>query len=351
MVVAGHAYVLSGRGAVEPLAVHAGLSLGELGVSIFFVISGFLIAMSLERVGALSTYLANRCLRILPGLAVALALTAFVLGPLVTRLPASAYFSAPQTWAYVARNLVLYPVTYRLPGVFEHTPYPEAVNGSLWTLRLEFSLYLLLPALAAARLAGRRGLAAVAGLAALAFVAAVALGPRAPAVGLIGARNAYLFLAGSALYAWREALWLRSWVALAAAAGFALAMAPLRLFAPGLELVLPLIVVGLGLRPAPGLRSAARFGDFSYGIYIYAFPLQQALMQAFGPARLPIPVFLLASLACAVPLAAFSWWCVERPALSLKRRSAASGEGARPAPPPGSPRPPGGAAAPAAPPA
>jgi peptidoglycan/LPS O-acetylase OafA/YrhL len=64
-----------------------------------------------------------------------------------------------------------------------------------------------------------------------------------------------------------------------------------------------------------------RFGDLSYGVYIYAFPVQQALMQAFGP-QLGLPVFIGATLAFVLPLAAASWWLVERPALSFKPRGA-----------------------------
>jgi peptidoglycan/LPS O-acetylase OafA/YrhL len=328
MVLAGHAFVLSGRGAEEPLIAHTAIGgLGELGVSIFFVISGFLVTMSFQRLGSTAAYLANRVLRIVPGLVVALALTAFVLGPLVTSLPAEAYLARPQTWLYVARNALLYPVTYALPGVFETNPYPGAVNGSLWTLRLEFTFYLVLPLMAWAGGLNRRGLALLAGAAGLAYLAVLslpALALEAPAVLVIAARNFWLFAAGAALFAWRDSPLLARPAPWLAATALFLAVLPFRTATPYLApLALPLAVVGAALRPVAGVRSASRFGDFSYGIYIYAFPVQQALMHALGPERLGVAAFAALTFACVLPLAALSWWAVERPALSLKRLVAA----------------------------
>jgi peptidoglycan/LPS O-acetylase OafA/YrhL len=321
MVVAGHDYVLSGRGGEEPLARYTGLGgFGELGVSVFFVISGFLVAGSYLRLKSLPAYLAHRCLRLLPALAVATALTAFVLGPLVTRLPAGAYFADGTTWLYPLRNVLLYPVTYHLPGVFAANPYPVAVNGSLWTLRLEFSLYLVLPVLAALGLIAPRRVAVVVALAAAAYLGILWSGTRAPAAALIGARNGYLFLAGSALYAWRDRLRPQVPAVLAPALALFIAAALSRSLAPVLTvLVLPLVVIGLGQASVKGLSGPLRFGDLSYGVYIYAFPVQQALMQRFGP-PLGLGPFLAATLALVLPLAAASWWLVERPALALKRR-------------------------------
>lgn len=321
MVVVGHCYVLSGRSGDEPLIRFTGLGgFGELGVSVFFVISGFLVAASWLRLQHLAPYLANRVLRIVPGLAVATLLTALVLGPAMTRLGAGAYFAQARTWLYPLRNTLIYPVTYALPGVFEANPYPDAVNGSLWTLRLEFSFYLLFPLLAAARLMDRRGLAAAALIALLAYFALLALGPvHAPAVALIAARNGYLFLAGAALHAWREVVRPQAPRVLIAAVAVFLAGAAFRSAALWIAVpLLPLVVVGLGLSTAPGVSGPPRFGDLSYGIYIYAFPVQQALIHALGPQRLGIVALLAATMAIVTPLAAFSWWVVERPALRLK---------------------------------
>jgi peptidoglycan/LPS O-acetylase OafA/YrhL len=315
--------MLSGRGAQEPLIRFTGLGdFSELGVSIFFVISGFLVTASFVRAGAAGRYLANRCLRILPGLAVALVLTACVLGTLVSTLSAAGYFGRLQTWTYVARNLLLYPVTYYLSGVFAANPFPDAVNGSLWTLRLEFTFYLAILVLAAMRLLTPKALAVLTLGGFIAYAAARALPPgQAPIMVLLALRNGYLFIAGAALFTWREPMARLAVVWTGAAALAFAASLPSEALAPFVAIgVLPLLVIGVALRPLPVLRSAARFGDFSYGIYIYAFPVQQALMWWAGPQRLDIASFFGATLVCVLPLAAASWWLVEKPALGFKRR-------------------------------
>jgi len=320
MVLFSHSYVLSGREALEPLSRHTGLDgFGGLGVSIFFVISGFLVTASYDRSGNTPAYFAARLLRIIPALAVAVALTALVLGPLVTTLPLAAYFGDPAVWLYVARNVLLYPVTYLLPGVFADNPFPAAVNGSLWTLRLEFTCYLLVPLLAWRRLLRPGPLAALAVLLAGAYLALTWLGPdRAPAMALLAARFGFLFVAGAALYYRRESGWLRRGAVAAAAVAFlaAAAFQPVAMLIT--PLLLPILVIAFALTPLPGLSSLSRYGDFSYGIYIYAFPVQQAWMFALGPDRLGPWAFTGLTLLCVLPLAAASWMLVEKPALDLK---------------------------------
>ena len=322
MVEFGHAYILSGRQTAEPLIANTGIGgFGELGVSIFFVVSGFLVTMSYDRLGDVRAFLANRCLRILPGLAVAVVLNAWVLGPLASTLPPGDYFARAQTWLYPVRNLLLYPVAYRLPGVFGHNPYPDAVNVSLWTLRLEFTFYLAIPVMARLRLLNRTGLGLLAAAAGAVYLLAAASGAHAPAILLIAARNFYLFSAGAALFAWRDRAALRGPLLLLAVGAAFLTVLPFRPVTPFVApFVLPFLVVGLALRPLPGVSRAAHFGDLSYGVYIYAFPVQQAWMAFVGPQRLGVAAFLALTLACVMPLAALSWWLVERPALGLKAR-------------------------------
>ena len=141
-VIFHHVAPLSGR----PIVRLFSTDFGELGVGVFFVISGYLVTASWRRTPALWPFLKKRLLRIEPALAVSLAVTALVFGAYATSLPLADYFRTPQVWLYVARNALLYPVTYDLPGVFAHNPLPLQVNGSLWTLRLEFTCYLAVAA-------------------------------------------------------------------------------------------------------------------------------------------------------------------------------------------------------------
>src|SRR5262249_8204031 len=98
-------------------------------------------------------FLAKRALRIFPGLFVATTLSAFVLAPLVTTLSPGAYLSSPAPWEYVLGNTLLDQTVHELPGVmFVNNPVGLEINGSLWTLRLEFTMYLMVLTLGLLRL-------------------------------------------------------------------------------------------------------------------------------------------------------------------------------------------------------
>jgi peptidoglycan/LPS O-acetylase OafA/YrhL len=145
LVVFSHSCILTdGNYSHEPLSILTGGSyaLGRIAVDIFFVISGFLITMSFESTNSLPNFLWKRCLRIFPALIVLLFLTTFIIGPIATALPLHEYFSRDDTYAYLT-NVRLFRLQYSLPRVFENNPYPNAVNGSLWTLAYEFVCYLL----------------------------------------------------------------------------------------------------------------------------------------------------------------------------------------------------------------
>lgn len=297
LVVVHHARVLNGAAS---WMIGWGPDPGALGVGIFFVISGYLVTASLRRTPGVGVFLAKRVLRIAPGLLAALLLTALVLGPLVSDLPLTDYFGDAAPLLYVLKNLSLYAVTYDLPGVFSDAPYPNVVNGSLWSLRLEFTAYLGLAALGALRLARAPVLAGLALLTGGAFLAVhfTGLDARGELARLasLATLNGWLFLCGAALEAFdvKPPTW--------AVVGLVL------LPTPAWFLGLPMAVVALGRMAAPRLPA-----DLSYGLYIYSFPLQQVLAEQ---GRLNV----LTSLAVALPFAAASWFLVEKPALRLKTR-------------------------------
>lgn len=292
LVVVSHTFPLSGR---APLRIWGVEDLGALGVSVFFVISGYLVAGSYRRDP--KTYLAKRLLRIEPGLIASLVVTVIGLS-FVTTARAADYW--PAAGMYVLRNALLYPTTYALPGVFEHVPLAGVVNGALWTLRLEFSFYLVLMLLRA-----RLPLVlALGGACAAVWLAMTFLTPgwadgHATRIAFLAARNGLLFFAGAALQlaGTRVPLWLGA----ASALAFPLAG----------PLSLPTAVIGLS---RPGKLPA----DLSYGVYIYAFPVQQVLASA-GALNLATAVLAV------LPFAALSWFLVEKPAMALKPGSAPAG--------------------------
>jgi peptidoglycan/LPS O-acetylase OafA/YrhL len=285
LVVVSHTFPLAGQPALRIRGVE---DLGALGVSIFFVISGYLVTASYRRDP--KTYLVKRLLRIEPGLIASLVVTVALLAFVTTAPPAEYWREAA---LYVVRNALLYPATYDLPGVFETAPMAGVVNGVLWTLRLEFTFYLVLMLIRADLriMIGLTVLCAAVWLA-MTFAAPDWAGERATRIVFLVARNGLLFFAGGVLFAmaWKVPLWLGA----VSAAAFPL-LGPL---------ALPTAVLGLS---RPGKLPA----DLSYGVYIYAFPLQQALAVA---GHLNVVTAILA----VVPFAAISWFLVEKPAMAFK---------------------------------
>lgn len=334
LVLVSHQFALTGR--PEP-GIGSFHSIGGLGVLIFFSISGYLVAQSWERDPAPGRFLARRVLRIWPGLLCVTALAALVLGPIVSTQPPQQYFADPQVRRFFASLYM--SMQNRLPGVFDSYPaianINNYVNGSLWTLPIEVRWYLGLMLLGMAGLLNRRWplLVLTAGLAFVVFgIVDVEHGGKRSSSFEFGA----FFLLGSCLHFHRDALRRHRRTVL-----WALVLAGAVLLAIGhgyaaLLVVLPPAVVAFGTASTPVIRRFGRFGDVSYGLYIYAFPVQQTLILLFGRAW-SLPALLLASVACTLVLAWLSWHLVERPALGLKRRfetrrSGAGGDAAEPLP-------------------
>ena len=321
-VLISHSFPLS-FDAAEPqplyLLTDGQTELGSISVLIFFVISGYLITQSFGRSPFALRFIAARALRIVPGLFVALVLTAAVLGPAVTTLPLDQYFSRPDTAWYVPRNLSLFMLQYGLPGVFDANPARGVVNGALWTLQYEVLMYLVVLALGMARLL-RPGV-----------VLALWLGVMLLSWRWIGALRVQFgtpFLSGAVLYLWRDRVPLDWRLAVVSAAAL-----PVTAQARGVRQAFPpcgaYLVIFTATMPSVRLPNLARGGDLSYGLYIFAWPVQQTVTCLIGP---PLTWYenVAVSLPVVLGLAALSWHLVEKPALSLKRarRSAmACGQG------------------------
>ncbi len=314
-VVLFHCYALTGRWTQEPLwKLAPELNLGAIGVKIFFVISGFLVTRSWLARASASTFVAARMLRIYPALVAATIFT-IVLGGVSSRLSWAEFLSAPQTLDYAWRVALGWEMVYRLPGAFAANPFPHEVNGSLWTLPIELRLY------AAVLVAGvvgllRRRLLLLATVVALVVLFALwpAAFPLAPDT-VVVRELALLFGLGALAWVWRDALAISVPAALGCAALVAWnpgGLARTSLF----PLILAYAVLVIAYHPALRLRSFSLGGDYSYGLYVYSFPIQQTLMERL-PSLEPLGLFVL-SLPIALATAAASWHLLERPALALK---------------------------------
>ena len=313
-VIIGHSFVLTGNLAAAPTI--ANLQLEYFGVSIFFVISGYLITGSWERSRSVGQYVSSRALRIAPLLFLVILLSTFVLGPLVTTLPTTDYLSSGQTWRYLI-NLVLLPAD-GLPGVFDGNPYPGVVNGSVWTLRAEVICYLVVLLLGLAprvvQLVGYSVFGA-ASIALVLFSPVIVAGSNVSAAG-----GTWIYFALGALA--RLLLPRSVFKPLVAVAVVVLwiAVSPFTeaLTYPLAWIVISYAVLSTGFASTPVLRRAARFGDLSYGLYLWAFPVQQLVVLLLGPLSLWPNLLIVVIITAALAYA--SWHLLEKRALAARFR-------------------------------
>lgn len=293
-VVISHAWPLAlGPGTVEPLATLTGHALGGWAVALFFFLSGLLITASANRRGA-GAFWRARARRILPGLGAALLVT------LALAMASGAHAGPIEALTWFVRALTLVSIEHRLTGAFAANPYPEVLNGPLWSLFHEVAAYGVCFVFIAA--GGARRPLALLGLIALAALAMqfpAHLHPRL-------ATFAPLFVAfglGMAAYLWRDKIALRPAAALLAlplviVLPWALAVAVLAYACLAVALCLPQRPLG---------------ADYSYGVYIYGWPVAQGIVH-LQPGIDPVTL-AVTSLAASLPFAMLSWHAVERPAL------------------------------------
>jgi peptidoglycan/LPS O-acetylase OafA/YrhL len=314
MVLFSHSFPLFGL-TWEPLGFTGAGSTGELAVLIFFIISGFLITASYQNSPNVFSFILNRMLRLIPALAFVVLLSICVLGPILTTLPVHEYFNHTGTWKYL-RNILIYPQMAYLPGVFEGLPHPGAVNGALWTLRIEFTMYLAVPILSFFGLLHPKRIWWV--VAAFWVLFVHYLNKKNPPIYFFMEsvplfKFGFVYMVGAAFYVCRKHIPMKLEYALLGAGLFIGSLyTPFAMFGMLIFLAYPLLY--FGLRP----RFAIKIPDISYGVYIFAFPLQQSYMWYIGSMKhliwFPLTVAPVVTL-CAI----ISWYLVERPALRLKR--------------------------------
>lgn len=312
-IVVFHCHTLTDADLFWPLETVARLILPA-----FFVLSGYLVMCSLKRCGTVREFLLLRALRILPALVLVTLACVILIGPLFTTVGLRDYFSDSAVPAYL-RNILVWP-HFSLPGLFEDNPRPAIVNGSLWTIQLEvicYGLLALLSVLSRGRLLG----------ALLVLWATLLLFPEIPFAGLalawLPAKDLVLgFAAGALLHRYRGRVVLHPWAGLISLSlAFCLVGAGFAALA-----VLPLAygVIWLALRRVPAPLTRA---DYSYGLYLAAYPLQQTAIYLFpgiawwGVLTIALPLALIC--------AAILWHGVERPLLARKHEIVARLTGTR----------------------
>ena len=284
-------------------------TLGHLAVFTFFILSGYLITQSWQRRPQLLSFAMARAGRLLPGLTLVLVVCA-VAGAGLTTLPLAEYAADPATGRFVWLNLSLLGFAGPLPGVFAGHPVP-AVNGSLWTLQHEAACYAILAVLGLAGLLRRWIVLAL-------LVAGLVAGKLWLGGALVEFGTCFLGGMAMALWqppvrAWAVLLCVTALVAAAATGGLRLACATAGAY------VVIAAATARPLRPwarATAVASAGSENDYSYGIYLWAFPVQQVVVSLGVTQWVPnIAISLPVVLACAW----LSWHGVERPVLLALR--------------------------------
>lgn len=268
-VLFGHGFYLT-KTDPDPISSAIGVWIGSIAVDGFFAISGFLVAGSFARQGVVNFALL-RAVRVYPALIVCVAIS-IIVGATITTLPIATYFASPITWDY-AKNIFLYNMYWVLPGVFETNSYSPIVNGSLWTLPVEVMCYFLLMCAGFLGALGTRLRINAAALAALVLVNYSSI----PVIEFV--RPASFFALGVLVWANRHFIPLHSGIAL-----LSCLLLVISVQVPTLSLF-PIALVYLIFYAAFAARhvDVDRFGDISYGVYIYAWPVQQLVWSDLRP--------------------------------------------------------------------
>jgi len=320
---------------------------GLVGVFVFFAISGFLVTQSWEQTNSFPRFVAKRALRIYPGYAVCILVLTLGLGAAMTSLPLGDYLRDPRTQDFLIANLTMGLQPNALPGVvFGQSWFGNVMDGPLWSLPLEVSLYVMVALVGLTRMMRVPVLAVLLALGVfeVAFdhwidktiipwisephIASVA-GYLAGVLWMLP-----FFATGMLCYKLRDRGIFNGRLALLAVAGLIASLVlanalpedalPWNLhrhtFIPTFSVCGCYLALYVALHPGLPVVPAARFGDLSYGLYIYGWPVEQTVSY-MRPGAVWWELFLISMVATAV-VAFLSWHLIERRALRLKPRAA-----------------------------
>lgn len=299
LVVVSHSWDLSGHSATEPLLLLTGRRLvcSAIGLCGFFTISGYLIYNSLVNSKSVGIYIEKRFLRIFPGLAVCLLVTIFACYWVYDGV--DNYWTKSGTWNYLWCNLTLYDLHDAIPGIFENNPYPASVNGSIWTLCYEFTMYLLIiPLFFIHRRKSSIVLPSVALI--LILIKNIIFPNKFMHASFMHYMNlnqfcrfAQFFIVGMGLAImeryrildkyWNRCRWYFAVNIILPLVCFGLGQTALGMF------FLSILFIQIGkMNWSTVTQFIKKIGDLSYGIYIYSFVLQQITMSIFSDTPPPI---------------------------------------------------------------
>ena len=324
LVIISHAYPLTGLSDCDLLCqvTDGQLNFSFIGLKGFFVISGYLVMASALRSQNVVDYIWKRCLRLFPALFVCLLITL----PIVSLFHESTsespgFWHQWSTYSYIPRNVSLYLLQYDIQGVFVSNPYPIVINGSLWTIAYEFHLYLILVPLFLFRKFSKATSMIVYLFFSILVVShlSTVTEPQTHHSGLVDVilwdLGTY-FMGGALLQISGFNLHDRRYIYISACLlGIVTSIVIGKFHLVKYILFAPLVVT-IGISNTPFISKVHEWiGDISYGVYIYAFPVQQALVSMY---RLDHSLLIFATYLIVFPLAYLSWHLIEKKALRWK---------------------------------
>lgn len=321
-VLITHSFVITmGTGDSQPFRHALGMSIGSISVDVFFLTSGFLVTASLLKRKNIIEFVWARILRIFPALFVMLTLTVFISGMFLTSLPKVSFFTNSKTYEYLIKSFTLInDIGYTLPGVFCSNPYKNFVNGSLWSMPYELKMYIILAgiwvlsknfSIIRSKLFDTLVILIVlfAGISDFLYHFIMHIDKN-------WARLVFMFFTGSVFFIFKDKIILSRIVFITFLILLIIATRNPVAFFIVYNLTLAYILFFIAFIPSGFVRYYNKFGDYSYGIYIYAFPVQQSII--FFIPRVSVLTMIIFSTIITFVFAFLSWHLIEKHALRLK---------------------------------
>lgn len=324
LVIIAHAPYILNLDALswDPMSKIYGINMGRLGVFIFFIISGYLITMSWQKKKDIVDFTLARILRIYPAVIIVVILSVFILGPLLTTISIGDYFNSSITKQYI-QDATLFRMYYYLPGVFESNP-THSINGSLWTLPYEFTCYIFIGILGLMKIISNKKSAIIFYILLIFvdfFFDKQVHGIVIPIIGIDFKTFFPLFLyfiSGSLFYILRDNIKLNilgaivSTIILYCSKGTTISayLSPI---------LLTYIIITLAFYEPLPFKRIGKYGDLSYGLYLYAFPVQQLIVYVLGN-EISLFTMIILSFLLTLPFAYFSWHFIEKPSIQMRKR-------------------------------
>ena len=305
--------------------LNGGYSAASSFLDMFFVISGYLITQSFFRHSTFKEFFIARVMRIVPAFAASIFIAVFFVGSFFTSLSFKEYFSSALTWRYFI-NISFFKLQFILPGVFNENFYhSNAINGSVWSLAYEWVLYGCLFLFAKIGFMKATKLNICIHAAIISASIYLNLYPEMTTITAFGIQSSKLvhfypyFMIGSWLFILKEKFTLKWWHSLFVAVIWIFTFNTIW-FSIWIYLAIPILTLWFAFLPVKFFKKVTATGDYSYGIYIFSFLIQQVIIH-FTKNEIGIYPMILLSLFCSYLIAVLSFHCIENPALRWKKKS------------------------------